>query len=160
MTIWLVITRDPKLRQNAKMVKNVSGVLAWIIIFLLKKISRQNLFSLARTIGFRMEAPFWARKFPIFRNHENWGAKNSKNRGFSRFLRNLWQISIFPYFSHYFEPNWRLFFKKSFWPTITDLEIQFPGDTIPPGIVSITFGNWCFFDSLKTAWFSNWCNSV
>ena len=114
MTIWLVITRDPKLRQNAKMVKNVSGVLAWIIIFLLKKNSRQNLFSLARTIGFSIEAPFWARKFPIFRNHENRGAKNSKNIGFSRFLRNLWQISIFPYFPHYFEPNWRLFFQKKF----------------------------------------------
>ena len=132
MTTWLVITRDPKLQQNAKMVKNVSRMLAWMIIFLLKKISRKNLFSLARTIGFSREAPFWARKFSIFRNHENRGAKNSKNRGFSRFLRKWCQIRFFSYFSCYFETNWELFYKKSFWPTLTDLEIYLSGGVTPP----------------------------
>jgi len=60
-------------------------MIGWISIFLLKKIWRKNLFSLARTIGFSTEAPFGARKFPIFRNPENGGVKNSKNHGFSRF---------------------------------------------------------------------------
>ena len=85
MTSWLVITRDPTGQQVAETVKNVSGVIGWISIFLLKKIWRKNLFSLARTIGFSTEAPFGARKFPIFRNPENGGVKNSKNHGFSRF---------------------------------------------------------------------------
>ena len=88
MTSWLVITRDPTRRQVAKMVKVVSGMLGWIIVFLLKKISRKNLIWLARTVGYSKEAPFWARNFSIFRNHENRGLKNSKNHVFSRFHEN------------------------------------------------------------------------
>ena len=106
-------------------------MIGWTSSFLLKKIWRKNLFSLARTIGFSTEAPFGARKFPIFRNPENRGVKNSKNHGFSRFQQKWCQIRIFSYFSHYFETSSGLSQKIKFWPTITDLEFQFPGGGIP-----------------------------
>ena len=98
MTSWLVITRDPTGRQVAKIVQVVSGMLGWIIVFLLKKISRKNLVWLARTVGFSTEAPFWARNFSIFRNHENRGLKYSKNHVFSRFYENGGRYGFFRIF--------------------------------------------------------------
>ena len=134
MTISLVITRDAKLQQNEKMVKNVSGMVGWIITFLLKKISCKNLFSLARTIGFSTEAPFWARKFSIFRNHENWGAKTAKIEVFRDCWENYGRYGFSRIFPITLRTIGNFFSKKSFSTTLVNLEIQLLGGCHPVAV--------------------------